>query len=384
MAQFLNKMFPIIHKELSLPSVPVDWATLGEDTKQGHKITTKLKTSLPIAEYGKEGGELMVLSTWLSTSPAVLAISWRPLKHDIYCDHQLQHILIISERDKLAQRIPVRACASILYATESVRNVLVAGTVLGDILIYKIQKSSHTELLAHSTGGGVIATLNWFKSEKVGDKSILISGHSDVLNTWIYDERHETCTQGKTYSTDLNVDELNPISIIETVSESSFCLYWRHGPLLIHDLNNHTTSKEKSNSVILVGTATECKGISSSVGIMKLKFVAGSGGSGDHLYVVGKHGDIYVFLINKGTIKYLDLVYRIPNPNIVHLEVIPRLAQVFCLNNLGELDLIDMINGGKTEVGTSKSVKHITLSDRNDHLMVFTQMGIIEIFSLNE
>lgn len=334
-------------------------------------------------EYAKEAEKDKVLSAWLSTSPAVLALSWRPLKHELYCDHQLQQILIFSERKgNPIQKIPIRACASILYATDAVKNVLVAGTVLGDILVYKINKASYSEMLSHSTGGGVITTMNWFKSLTVDNKLILISSHSDLLKTWFYDERQELCTQGNVYSTDLKADELNPISIIETISESSFFLYWQHGPLLLHDMNNHTTSKEMTKSTILVGTV--CKGICPLAEILKLKFVMSSGPSGeDLLYVMGKQGDIYLFFINKGTIRYMDLMYRLPSPNILDLQIAPQLKQIFSLNTRGELELFSMVDGSRTETATSKSVKHISLTDRNDKLLVILQTGTIEIFNIN-
>lgn len=379
--EFLVQVYPIMHLELSQPCFPIEWGLLGGDDSLTQQLVLKpdkSMQSLP-AESLKDR---RVLSTWISTSPILIAICCIPLDHSLYCDHALEHVLVLSEASTSPLRIPIRACASVLYSHPNAKNLLVVGTVLGDVYVWKLIRKpggiySYIELYYHAGGDGMITTINWFKSEK--DKALLlIAGQIDGrINTWVYDESHEKIAQGHSYFIDQleGAAVLTPILIIETISETSFCLHRRGSGLTFYNINNYTTTKDKR---IILSAGQECKGIDPLLEISNLMYVSTSHHEfNNHLMITSKQGDIFAVKINDGVPEQAVYLYRTPHINQNEVVLINKTSLwcVLCLTTEGKLEQYDVKTGARRSVPSS-TIQHI--SGSGDGVLTLTEEGSIE------
>lgn len=376
------KTYPRIQRELELPITPID----GESPVKEPTLTSERIIQLPVLTKGKR-----ILVAWVSVNPLILAISFTPQLHRSFCDHALEKVLVVTGNPDapVALTIPIRACASVLYASEEVKDVLAVGTVLGDLIIWKLQRGqqgtySYVELLSTYHGDdGMITTLNWFKS--INGKTMLIGGQPNGIDTWVYDERHNRVFPGKSYSTESPASAvLNPILIVETISETTFCLYRRGCPPTIYDLNNckplsKDKNQNKSSATILIA-GKECKGIDPLLEIGSMRFISDrSHIYANNLLVTSRQGDIFIVRIDKGVPENAICLYRMASLNTREIVLLNTLAMG--LN--GDLEVVNVITG-KTYPCAATGVEHISVPQSNDDRVLTWngQLGRLEIFSV--
>lgn len=377
------KINPIIERELALPLVPMD----RESSVKEPTLMSEKSIQLPISTKGKR-----ILVAWVSINPLMLALSFTPLVHRSYCDHPLEQVLVVTgNRDlPVALTIPIRACASVLYASEHVKDVLAVGTVLGDLIVWKLQRGQEgtyacVELLSTYHGDdGTITTLNWFKS--INGKTMLIGGQPNGIDTWSYDERHQRILTGKSYVTESSASSvLNPILIVETISETSFCLYRRGCPPTIYDINNcKAMTKNKSSAAILIA-GKECKGIDPLLEIDSMRFISDQSHKYENnLIVTSRQGDIFIVRIHQGAPDIANCLYRMANLNTKGVVLFNRLdSYAMVLKFNGDLELVNVTSGKAYPCTVAAEVEHISMQSNDDRLLTWCgQQGKLEIFTV--
>lgn len=363
-------------KELSTPCTPVNWNAQGDGANRSVSLIPDATLALRPVENLKER---RIISTWISSK--LIAVSCISQDHNLYCDHALESISIIGEH---TGKIPVRACVTALYSCSSAaKDILIAGTILGDIYIFKIVRQSGGQCtfveLYYEAGDGMVTTLNWFKSPNDNRAKLLISGQIDGrINTWIYDKQNEKVTPGQIYSIDKSG---TPILIIETTSESSFCVHRRGNPLMIHDINNYTTNKEK-NRAIFLARGQECKGIDPLMEINQIKHIRNES-TESHLIIISKHGDIHSTKMIGGTPENAVCTYRTPHINVSECILLQKHLSVICLTTFGGLELFAITTGIRKTIPVASLLKHISISPGDDdRLLTICEDGSAEILSV--
>lgn len=361
-------------KELSLPCTPVHWnSSLDGDTQ-----SIDLKPYKSVNTFSMDKGK-RILSAWISNQ--LIALAFISGDHNLYCDHALESVLIVGETRVQPMKIPVRSCVTCIYSSPAVKGILLVGTILGDIYVFKLSRQAGGKCcyveLHHQTGDGMITTFSLFKSASDCRAALFISGQIDGrINTWIFDKQNEKITPGQVYS----IDRIgSPILIIETISETSFCLYRRgSAPLTIYDINNYTTNtKERSKTIMLV-RGKECKGVDPVLEISNIEYQTGD----NQILITSRQGDILSVKFTNGEPSHSLTPYRTPHINISSSVLIPKPLSVICLTTDGILEIYDITTGAKKLIPITTQITHISLSTDKDRLLATTAEGSIEILSV--
>lgn len=381
-AKFLARVSPIMFKELSLPCTPV-WNE--QQGKRRASLSLRLDKTI-LLQQDEPLADRKVLSAWISSAPLLIALVTTPCDHKLYCDHALEHVEVFAENLKDNLRIPVRACVSVLIANPGIKDILIAGTILGEIYIWKITRHplSYEEIF-YQAGDGMVTALNWLKPLPTTDKAVLLIsgqiGGQIVLKTCTYDKQREKVTPGQSYFIDKNT---SPIKLIEPISETAFCLYRRGCPLTFFDLNNYTTTttKERSRTLVLA-PGKECRGIDLLLDIKHLNCVPDPDESlSNILLIANNQGDIFSAKTNPVP-ENATALYRTPHTNLRDcLVVIKPFLAVVCLTTDGALELFDTVTGVKKSVATNQEAIHISVSADGGRFLACDATGSIGVHSL--
>lgn len=374
LVEFLKRVYPEMHKELSQPSTPLLW-THANDVTTTTRTILKHEKSIPFSRYSLMKGK-NIISTWISTG-FLIGIGSIEREHGLYCEHATEHVLVVSEAmvsDPLT--IPVRACVTKLYSNPSLRDVLIAGTILGDVYIWKLTRQSggrYTYTETHYPGEAMVTTFNVIKSTGHHQQSILISGQIDgKITTWIYDKLQDQVAPGHVY----RIDESElPVYHIAPLSDASLCV--QHGNTLkILNLNSYTTVAKKYNTRMLTAGIV-CRGVDPLLEITQLKCV-----SEDLVIVTGKQGDFLSIKLINGVPETALTLYRTHHTNITRSIYVHQHFSAICLTVDGTLELYDIATGTKTSFNTEMIFKTTDLSVDEERLLCLTDHGSIEMFSI--
>lgn len=381
---FILSVGPLMEQQLALPTIPpVEYSQepVESDISLQRTHTIQITGEISSDDHRK------VLSAWPCST--IIAICFAPFLHQpYYCGHALQEILLVSETSgDITTRIRIPACVSILYANHRVKNILVAGTVLGDLYIWKLNSRPGVgsqrsyEKLFHGEFG-MITTLSWFPTS--GDKTLLIGGHMNGVDTWVYHEQHQKVDHVRSYSTE-HTGILNPVRLIETVTATSFCLSRRGYPPTIFDLNKYSASCKTENgqsSGSWLGGGKECTGISSLLEISAMKLVS------HQLMILSKYGDLYVVNVDvaNGSPETSVCLYRLTDIKSTQLVLINNqsVCYILCQKADGNLKLVNTCNGKGYQI-QGDAVAYISGSSDDRRVLTYStneRGGTLVIYSI--
>lgn len=358
MSSFLQKVGPIMERELELGVTPFRELTYDDDILSlnvTHHQTISLEDRLKFFD----NQSATATATWLSiasNNASSFAISLTLGHPEQWCNHDLPKVYIFTPKmvdSRMAfveqkSAISVRSCITAMATNTEDRDIFAGGTVLGDVYVWALDRLGQTkELCFETTANGEVRQMTWL----VGT---LITCHTDgQINAWkLYPDN---CRLDKSYRIFLNAHELVTITAVAEYSGKLFCAGSDCGLVALCNINQSTPVRGRKD--IFNPTVMEHE----LPGKEAIKLIECVTKDEQRKIMIGTEiGEIFLFEINDHTTE-LNLVFRAPQPFRSHFTIMRNCYWIICPEPDGRLTIYNV------ETGESKTIIGAVGDPQNNH-----------------